>query len=123
MQPNMTKDIVIKALLMAVWRRSPKQEVIVHSDKGSQYASCDYREFLTANNLVPSMSHRGHCLDNAVVESFFIHLKLNELNEKCTKAVMKHGQTCLITLKCSTIENDYIATLGMCHPMSMKTSI
>ena len=77
MQPNMTKDIVIKALLMAVWRRSPKTEVIVHSDQGSQYASGDYRDFLASNNLIPSMSRRGHCLDNAVVESFFTHLKLN----------------------------------------------
>lgn len=122
MQPNMSKDIVIKALLMAVWRRNPKQEVIVHSDQGSQYASCDYREFLSANNLVPSMSRRGHCLDNAVAESFFTHLRLSELNEKCTKTAMKHGLTCLITLKCSTIENDCIATLVMCHLMSMKTS-
>lgn len=39
MQPNMTKDIVIKALLMVVWRRNPQKEVIVHSDQGSQYAS------------------------------------------------------------------------------------
>jgi len=82
MQPNMTKDIVIKALLMAVWRRSPKQEVVVHSDQGSQYASCDYREFLTTNNLVPSMSRRGHCLDNAVAESFFHSLKTERVKRK-----------------------------------------
>lgn len=82
MQPNMTKDIVIKALLMAVWRRSPKTEVIVHSDQGSQYASGDYRDFLASNNLIPSMSRRGHCLDNAVVESFFHSLKTERVKRK-----------------------------------------
>lgn len=82
MQANMGKDIVIKALLMAVWRRSPKQKVIVHSDQGSQYGSGDYRDFLTSNNLVPSMSRRGHCLDNAVVESFFHSLKTERVKRK-----------------------------------------
>jgi putative transposase len=45
MQPTMTSDIVIKALLMAIWRRPAASEVIVHSDQGSQYASGDYRDF------------------------------------------------------------------------------
>jgi len=82
MQPNMTSDIVIKALLMAVWRRKTKKEVIVHSDQGSQYASGDYRDFLSANNLIASMSRRGHCLDNAVAESFFHSLKTERVKRK-----------------------------------------
>lgn len=82
MQPTMTSDIVIKALLMAVWRRPEATQVIVHSDQGSQYASGDYRDFLKAHNLTPSMSRRGHCLDNAVAESFFHSLKTERVKRK-----------------------------------------
>jgi putative transposase len=82
MQPTMTLDIVVKALLMAVWRRPKATQVIVHSDQGSQYASGDYRDFLKAHNLIPSMSRRGHCLDNAVAESFFHSLKTERVKRK-----------------------------------------
>ena len=70
----------VAAQVDVLW--SAKQEVIVHSDQGSQYASCDYREFLTTNNLVPSMSRRVHCLDNAVAESFFHSLKTERVKRK-----------------------------------------
>jgi putative transposase len=70
MQPTMTSDIVIKALLMLVRQRPKATQVIAHSDQGSQYANDDYRDFLKAHNLTPSMSRREHCLDSAVVESF-----------------------------------------------------
>jgi len=47
------KHLVIKALLMAVYQRQPKSEVMVHSDQGSQYGSADYLSFMKANNLIP----------------------------------------------------------------------
>ncbi|MCT4501782.1 IS3 family transposase [Pseudomonas sivasensis] len=78
----MTSDLAIDALLMAVWRRKPKQEVMVHSDQGSQYSSSDWRSFLKANNLVASMSRRGNCHDNAVAESFFQLLKRERIKRK-----------------------------------------
>ena len=70
MKSQMTSDLAIDALWMAVWRHKPKQEVMVHSDQGSQYSSSDWCSFLKANNLVASMSRRGNCHDNAVAESF-----------------------------------------------------
>lgn len=82
MQQTMTSDIVIKALLMAVWRRPKASGVIVHSDQGSQYSSSDYQDFLAAYELIPSMSRRGHCLDNAVAESFFHSLKTERVKRK-----------------------------------------
>jgi putative transposase len=82
MQPTMTSDIVIKTLLMALWRRPKATQVIVHTDQGSQYASGDYRDFLKAHDLTPSMSRRGHCLDNAVAESFFHSLKTERVKRK-----------------------------------------
>ncbi|MFI7802667.1 integrase core domain protein [Pseudomonas sp. DD1] len=82
MKAQMTIDLAIDALLMAVWRRKPKQEVMVHSDQGAQYSSSDWRSFLKANNLVASMSRRGNCLDNAVAESFFQLLKRERIKRK-----------------------------------------
>jgi putative transposase len=82
MQSRMEADLVMKALLMAVWRRQPKAEVIVHSDQGSQYTGYDWQGFLKANNLVSSMSRRGNCHDNAVAESFFQLLKRERVKRR-----------------------------------------
>ncbi|WP_338213697.1 IS3 family transposase [Halopseudomonas aestusnigri] len=82
MKPQMTSDLAIDALLMAVWRRKPKQEVMIHSDQGSQFSSGDWQSFLKANNLLGSMSRRGNCHDNAVAESFFQLLKRERIRRK-----------------------------------------
>ena len=71
MQPRMERELVLKALLMALWRRKPKGKVVVHSDQGSQYTSHEWQTFLETNNLRCSMSRRGNSHDNAVAESFF----------------------------------------------------
>ncbi len=75
MQSRIKKELVLDALLMAVWRRRPKETVMVHTDQGSQYTSHDWQDFLSAHNLQASMSRRGNCHDNAVAESFFQLLK------------------------------------------------
>ncbi|ECA4604909.1 IS3 family transposase [Salmonella enterica] len=82
MKPQMTSDLAIDALLMAVWRRKPKQEVMVHSDQGSQFSSGDWQSFLKANHLLGSMSRRGNCHDNAVAESFFQLLKQERIRRQ-----------------------------------------
>ena len=69
MQPRMTKEIVLNALLMAVWRRNPQKQVLVHSDQGSQYTSHEWQSFLKSHGLEGSMSRRCNCHDNAVAES------------------------------------------------------
>ncbi len=75
MDKNMDRHLVFRALMMAVWKRQPKERVLVHSDQGSQYGSADYLSFMKENNLEPSMSRRGNCHDNAVAESFFATFK------------------------------------------------
>ncbi|EKA0987794.1 IS3 family transposase, partial [Cronobacter sakazakii] len=82
MQPRMTKDIVLKALLMAVWRRNPQKQVLVHSDQGSQYTSHEWQSLLKSHGLVRSMSRRGNCHDNAVAESVFRLLKRERIKKK-----------------------------------------
>ncbi len=75
MQGRQTTDVALQALLSAVWRRKPKNKVLIHSDQGSQFTSMDWASFLKHHNLEHSMSRRGNCHDNAVAESFFNLLK------------------------------------------------
>jgi putative transposase len=82
MLQRIDRELVLNALLMAVWRRQPKMEVIVHSDQGSQFSSYDWQDFLKTHNLVGSMSRRGNCYDNAVAESFFQLLKRERIKRR-----------------------------------------
>ncbi len=85
MQSRQTTNLVLQALLMAVWRRKPANEVLVHSDQGSQFTNLEWRSFLKHNNLKHSMSRRGNCHDNAVAESFFNLLKRERIRRKVYK--------------------------------------
>ncbi len=85
MQSRQTTDIVLQALLMAVWRRKPKDKVLIHSDQGSQFTSMDWTAFLKHHNLEHSMSRRGNCHDNAVAESFFNLLKRERIRRRTYK--------------------------------------
>jgi len=82
MHPTMTTDLVLQALLAAVWKRKPAPGVLVHSDQGSQFTSEDWRSFLKAHHMEPSMSRRGNCHDNAVAESFFGALKKERIKRR-----------------------------------------
>jgi transposase InsO family protein len=75
MSNRMTKDLVISALQKALKLRKNPNNVIFHSDRGSQYSSHEYKATLAKNNLRGSMSKKGDCWDNAVAESFFATLK------------------------------------------------
>ena len=85
MQSMMHADLVLKALLMAVWRRKPENKVLIHSDQGSQYTGSDWQNFLKSHNLICSMSRRGNCWDNAVAENFFQLLKRERIKRKIYK--------------------------------------
>jgi putative transposase len=75
MGTRMKAQLVCDALEMAIWQRRPKAGLIVHSDRGSQYASKRYRRLLKKHGFIGSMSRKGNCWDNAVAESFFGSLK------------------------------------------------
>ncbi len=74
------RHLVIDALSMAIGARRPAGVLIHHSDRGSQYTSDDFREELENHGIQCSMSARGNCYDNAVVESFFGLLKRERVN-------------------------------------------
>ncbi|MBN5111558.1 IS3 family transposase [Stenotrophomonas maltophilia] len=75
MHHRQDRQMVIRAVQMAVWQRQGSHPLILHSDRGSQFRSGDYQRYLAANGLVCSMSAVGHCGDNAACEGFFGLLK------------------------------------------------
>lgn len=77
---RMTKQLVIDALQMAIWRRKPPRGLIIHSDRGSQYCSYDYQKLLNIHGLVCSMSKRGDCYDNAAMESWNHSFKVEAIH-------------------------------------------
>ena len=87
MKRSLHRDIVLSAILMAVRRRKPQHDVLIHSDQGTQYGSDDWHRFCRDHGLVPSMSRRGNCWDNAVAESFFGSLKRERVNRRNYKTV------------------------------------
>ena len=82
MADNMKTKLVNDALSMAIEQRKPKDDLLWHSDRGSQYASGSHRELLAKHHIKQSMSRKGNCWDNAVAESFFHSLK-TELVHHC----------------------------------------
>jgi putative transposase len=85
MKPTLARELVLDALLMAVWRRKPTQPVIVLSDQGSRYGSDDWQRFCRSHRLEPSMSRHGNCCDNAVAESFSSSLKKECIRKRIYK--------------------------------------
>lgn len=91
MSDAIDRHLVLSALDMALQNRCPPAGLVHHSDRGSQYASADYRRALKARGIKASMSRKGDCWDNAVAESFFSTLKteLVHLVEFISRAVAK----------------------------------
>lgn len=82
MHHRQDRQMVIRAVEMAVWNREGKSSVILHSDRGSQFRSSDYQRFLKQHALTCSMSAVGHCGDNAACEGFFGMLKRERVNHQ-----------------------------------------
>jgi putative transposase len=113
---RINRELVINAFLMAYWSRKPKAGLIHHSDKGSQYASYDFQKILSDFGVIPSMSGKGNCFDNAVTETFFHTLK-TELMFDCIFETREAAKSAIFEY----IEIFYNrerkhSTLGYCSP-------
>jgi putative transposase len=88
---HMRASLCVQALQMAFWRRKPAPGLLHHSDRGSQYASAEYRQHLTTMKMRQSMSRKGNCWDNSPTERVFRSLKHEQLNYErfTTKEVAK----------------------------------
>ena len=82
MAPEMPATLVCTALQMAIVQRNPTAGLVVHSDRGTQYASAQHQGLLKKYGLVGSMSRKGNCWDNAVMERFFLNLKMERVWQK-----------------------------------------
>lgn len=82
MSDRLNRDIVIKAMLMAIWQRKPSDQLMHHSDRGSQYASGDFQALLDEHGIECSMSGTGNCYDNAAMESWFGLMKRERINRR-----------------------------------------
>ena len=82
MSHRQTRDLVLQAVLMALWQRTDRSPVILHSDRGCQFTSGEYRRFLNGHNLIQSRSAVGSCADNASMEGFFGMLKRERVNRR-----------------------------------------
>lgn len=78
-ETHMRSDLVETALKRALWQRKPPKGLMVHTDQGRQFISDNYLTLLKSWSLKPSMSRRGNCWDNAVIESFFKTLKTEKI--------------------------------------------
>jgi putative transposase len=94
MSPWLDTQLILSALQMALLNRQPPANLLFHSDRGVQYASGDYRQALARAGLVPSMSRKGNCYDNAAMESFWSTLKL-ELVYRCEFVSRQHARAAL----------------------------
>ena len=82
MSPRQDRQLVLQAVLMALWQRKHDRLVILHSDRGCQFTSEEYQQFLKDHGLLCSMSAVGSCADNAACEGFFGMLKRERVNRR-----------------------------------------
>jgi putative transposase len=94
---RLTDDLVTHGFKKALWSRNPPPGLIVHSDRGIQYCSNNFKELMINNNCMQSMSSTGNCYDNAVTESFFSRLKTEliyqeryETRDQARKSIFKY---------------------------------
>lgn len=109
----MTTDLAIDAIEMAIRNRRPSKGLMHHSDQGVQYASNANQKVLKKHHMVCSMSRKGNCWDNAVMESFFSTLKLNVLMIKYIYLELMLNVKSLSLLRLITIETAVILLLGV----------
>jgi putative transposase len=81
------RHLVLQAVLMACWQRPNRQPVVLHSDRGTQFTSYEYQQFLQDHQITLSMSAVGHCGDNAPAEGFFGLLKRERIHRRRYRTV------------------------------------
>lgn len=84
---SMSKHFVVDAFKQAINERGPEKGLIIHSDRGSQYCSNEFKTIIKNKSFKQSMSRKGDCWDNAVAESFFKTLKVELINRNKYKTI------------------------------------
>ncbi len=123
MGSTLDTTVPLAALLMALQQRKPKPGLIHHSDRGCQYASETYRSTLAAHGLQASMSRKGNCYDNAMMESFWSSLK-NELIHRTYFATRAQARTAIFDyIECFYNRTRRHSSLGYKSPIDYEASL
>ena len=116
----MDENLVIKPLEKAIRNRQPGSELILHSDRGSQYASQRLRQVLKENNITQSMSSKGNCYDNAPTESFFSTLKRELVYRRSFKTREEAKKSLFEYIEIFYNRKRRHSTLGYLSPMQFE---
>jgi putative transposase len=115
---SLQHQFVVDAFYRALWRRRPPKGLMVHSDRGVQYACDAFRNVLAVNGVIQSMSRKGNCWDNAVAESFF-HVFKSELGDRFTDKTNAY-QDIFEYIEVDYNHNRTHATLGYKSPANFE---
>lgn len=123
MGSRMTDTLVIDALKMALFRRHIVSGLLLHSDRGSQYASGDYQALLKNRGILCSMSRKGNCWDNAVMESFFRSLKVESIYHQSFKTREEAKMTIFDYIEIFYNRQRRHSTLNYLSPVDYEKSV
>lgn len=118
---SLSHEMVLQALQRAVWRRRPGKGLLIHSDRGIQYACKEFRKFVREAGFVQSMSRKGNCWDNAVAESFFRTLKTELIYHVDLDNLTETERELFEYLESFYNGQRLHATLGYMSPMEYET--
>lgn len=123
MQERMTSSLVTRALSIALVRRRPDKGLLVHSDRGRQYASYEYQRLLARHGIRCSMSRRGDCYDNAAMESFFSTLKKELLHHDQYRTRKQAKRAIFEYIECFYNNERLHSALGYVSPADYERSL
>jgi len=120
--PQMGANLCMEAFAMAVKSRRPQPGLVHHSDQGMQYFSTRYRDAIEAIGAVRSMSRKGNCYDNAIIESFWSTLKLDCLEGKNYRTRQEATLAIFVYLASFYNRSRRHSSLGYLSPVAFETA-
>jgi putative transposase len=123
MADHLRSELCLDALKMAIHARRPGEDLIHHSDRGVQYACCDYRQLLQANDIQLSMSRVGDCYDNAAMESFWGTLKTELVYHTEYETLEQARQSIFEYIECWYNRRRRHSSIGYMSPEQFEASL
>jgi len=120
---SLERSICVDALREALQTRRPPPGLIHHSDRGTQYASCEYRDLLKQHGIVCSMSRRANCWDNAVAESFFSTLKIELVDGQVYRTRAEADAAVFEYIECFYNRKRIHSSIGYCSPADYEAKM